>query len=1034
MPHSLNNQFESLSTFVTGKENQGEKTIEETVSLTVNSSITNDESNTIDFRPLQPQQVIGDCYRVIKLLNSDPLFMSYLVRDKQDKHDSLLVLEFVGALDTASQTFNKHAFLQKVALIKKLSSHVQIPKLISHGVEDEQYYLVYEYTEGKILNSILEYRPFTELEIVNCVQDVARIYDFLIRGNIIDFKISFCNILKSRANNRYVLGNFKDIFSDIQPTISFLTTKQQQDIFQQKIQGLGITIIQSLLGEYAKNGSLKLEISANWRRQVSLSPQLQAILARMIATNNSDRYESFQELVDDLKPLVRIQQIVGNKYRLIRYLGENSGIKTYLARNVTNQKSNSPLLIVKQFVIEERDRNFTEAKVSNLEQEVQKIKRLQIFKTSDLVKEKFEDCQELYFVRDYIEGVSLGKQINQKTLFDPQTIIVLLKDILQNLELVHQQQLIHRNLKATNIILAKENQTVTLVDFGILQAIGKNNNEEKKNEQNLQPPEQIVGRPTISSDIYSLGIIIIEALTKSSPKDWQDRLIDYPLLITIIEKMIRLDVDRRYQSTLEVQEDLKKVKQVNGKSINIDKKALYKQNKTKKILLAITGVFCLLGALEIAFPLIRPQYHVYQGRKNLFQQPKTALINFEKAIKLQEKQAAAWLGKGSALLNLQEFDLALKAYDKAAEINPNSMIAWQGKGNVFYQLENYNKALENYDKALLIKPQDAVSLAKRAKALYSLSRYQEALSLQEKALNIQSSTNAWLFKDFANTSLALRRYNQALSVLTRVENIAPLKPYLWHNKVIALQNLNRSIEALNTTKLVLESYSDALEKEPNDLNLWLGKAEFLTQLKRYSQALETYQTAIAISPNSHAAWLGKSKTLLIMKQYQQALEAVEKALDIQPQSFTAWHTKGLILQQGLDRQEAIESFDKAIAINQDFFPSWRDRGILLASQNNYSQGIESLRKAVALAPQDISSWLYLSDTLQSMQKTEEALTAIDQAIYLQPRNSNHWLTKGSLREKQQEYTEACNIYRQATKIAPDWKITEAMERVGCDPS
>ena len=1046
MPHFLNRKFENSPNSVTVEKSV--EAMEQITSVTVESNSSNikNKLQVPSYKALQPHQIVGNCYKVIKPLRVDQFCTSYLVEDQQSQQESLFVLELIYDAADASETMTEAAFLEQVALITKLSSHVQIPKLLSHVIENEQYYLVYEYTSGEVLDSILKYRPFTESEIINYVQDIARIYDFLIRGNIIDFQITAHNIIKSKPNHRYVLGNFRGVFSHVQSSASS-TNKQQKNLFQQKIKTITTTVIHSLLGHYSTDCNSELTIPANWRKQVSLSPRLQAILTKMMAVDNSERYQSFTQLVDDFEPLLKIQQIIGNKYRLIRYLGNNNGIKTYIARNVANQNSNANLLIVKQCVIENKDRSFAAAKINYIEQEFQKIKALLSFKTNDLIREQFEDFEELYLVRDYIEGVSLTKKNHQTILYQPQQIIELLTKLIHSLTIVHQHNLIHRNLKPSNIVFSHEKQAFILVDFGILQTVNQPKNSANKSSQNRQPPEQIVGRPTFSSDIYALGLILIESISKFSLEgisyeeflaqaDWKNQLVNYPDLISLIERMIVSDVDLRYQSTKEILQDLEQItetKKPNHQHNNFYKS--FNQNfKLKKLILASVGSICLLAGLEVTVPLIRPQYYTYIGKKQL-QQPKTALINFEKALKLQPKKVTALEGKGHALVALQEFEPALNTYEQATQINSKSIASWQGIGNIFIKTGDLKKALNSYDRSLEIQPDNSNSLAKKAKVLYLLSRYEEALSLQKKALDLGLDSNVWFLKDLAQTSLALGKNNQALNVLNRIQNMVPQKPYLWQDKVLALRNLEHTQEALETAKLILNTYTEATENQSNDINLWLGKAAFLKQLKRYNPALEAYDSAIALKPNSHAAWLGKGETLLAMKQYSQALETVDTALKIEPQSFQAWHTQGLILQQvQQDTKQAITAYDKAIAINQDFFPAWRDRGILLTSQNNYSQGIESLQKAVALAPHDLESWLHLTDTFQDAQKIEEALAAIDQAIYLQPRNSSYWLKKGSLHEKQQQYTEACDVYRQAITIAPNWKITGAMQKLGCRSS
>jgi eukaryotic-like serine/threonine-protein kinase len=1052
MPHSAKNQFKPSSSLENREDNHWQKTV---------------DKSSLNQKTLSPQQVVGNCYEVIKQLDTDRSITAYLVKDQQDQQDAFYVLELIYDGDCALETISEEIFQQQVTLIKKLSSHVQIPKLCDYLIENQQYYVIYEYTSGEMLSAIVQYRILDEAEVINLVQDAARICDLLTKSRLLQFQLLPCYILQLESTKRYILGNLRGLFLS-QVTDVPLTNKQQLTLFHQQLHYLGMMVIQSLINQEQKTLSTQA-LPLNWQTKINLSPRLQTILAKMVAVNGREYYNSLPEIAEDFKPLLRIGQIFGGKYCLSRYLGEKNGIKTYLARNIQEKQLNSSLLIVKQLTIDNCNRKNTDIKLDYLKQEVQQLQEVPSIKVIDLVREQFEEQEELYLVRNYTEGVSLTKRLNKQKDSSSNEAINLLKKALQSLSVIHQHGLIHRNIKPSNLIVSAEDRTVALVDFGILQLLSQTN----QYSQRRKPPEQIVGRPTVSSDIYSLGIVAIEILTGLSiqeiPQDlhqgkylWQAKLASQPHLREIIQRMVCSDVEKRYQSAEYVLQDLERVQKLNvdkldkqlinqqitegdsgqtkaeGRSTS-DLRVKPGQNKLrhsiiqpKSLLVAIAIIVGILSSLEWLFPVVRPQYQVYRGQQLLSTQPVMALNHFKVALELQPEKVSAWQGQGDALLALQKYIPALEAYEQALNISPNHVASWQGTGAVLSYLGEWQESLKAYERALSLEPSNTATLAGKGDVLSRLSRYQEALSLQEKALEDASSADVELLSNTAKNALALGKNHQALNILNRVQSIAPLKPYLWQHKVIALRNLEQPQQALESAKLVLEGYEQALEKQPQNLELWLGKGEFLQEWKRYRQALNAYRNAIAINAEDHRVWLGTAQVYLAISQYEEAKVAIEKALAIKPQSFTAWHTRGAILEQEQqDLEQAVASYDRAIALNQDFFPSWRDRSSVLIAQNDYDRAIKSLQKAVALAPQDVESWLSLSNAFLGMQKIEEARKAIDRVIFLQPRNSNYWLQKGFLWEKQQEYTKACDIYRQAMTIAPDLKITGAMQKVGC---
>ena len=1000
---------------------------------------------------LKPQATVGECYEVIKPLKGDRDITTYVVRDKEDRQSSLLVLELIYDPESAAKKLTPEDFLERVNLVKKMSTHGQIPKLYSHLIENSRYYIIYEYVGGEILASTMKSRKLNEIEIINLLQDMARIYDYLFRNRLIKCTFSPHNILKSEISDRYILGNFRELFFN-PPLSRALTLKEQQSLFRRQLKLLAHLVISSLTTVNYEAIAKSKVIPKNWYQKVNLSPGLQNILAKMVAGQSDRNYNSLQQISEDFKPLLNIDRIVGEKYRLIRYLGTRNGVKTYLARYTSYQEHNSALFIVKQLAVSHH--SFTEDKVTLdsrievLNQEVAKLQQLSALKALDLIWEETDDGNELYFVRLYSEGISLSKKLNRPKLFAEGEIRQLLKNAAIALDKVHKQGLIHRNIKPSNLILTGAQQTVTLVDFGVLQSICDLCDD--RTALVRQPPEQIVGRPTTSSDIYALGIVMIEVLAGLSihefPQNsslgksiWQEKLLSDPVLRDIIDKMIAPEVDFRYQSVAEILADLDANK-LDSLAVNTPKsrKFFAKLNwnwwnkiSFKNISLTIVTGLGLLAAIELFVPTIRPRLYSFTAQQQLVNNPKTALNSFESALSLRPESVASWLGKGDALFALGEYSLALEAYGQALNLDADYGQIWHKQGDAYTHLENWQQALNSYEHALQLDPDNSLIRAKKGQIFHHLSRYPEALDLQEKALN-GSVADIELISNSAHTALALGKYHKALTLFNRVQKTAPQRPYLWQDKTIVLDKLERESEALETTQRVIARYDKALEEDSQNADLWLGQAMFMQQLRYYSEALNSYQKAITTSQDKATAWIGKSKLLLELEEYQEAVLAIEQALELEPDSFIAWHIKGKILQKSQQNlADAVIAYDMAIAINQKYFPAWRDRSTILLAQNQPTKAIQSLKTSVSLAPQDIDSWLNLAQALQRNQKIEEAVQAIDKAIVLQPRNSKFWLEKGSLWELKKQYSKACEIYRQAMEIAPDFRISGAMRRVGC---
>ncbi|MCU7841667.1 MAG: bifunctional protein-serine/threonine kinase/phosphatase [Candidatus Thiodiazotropha sp. (ex Troendleina suluensis)] len=129
----------------------------------------------------------------------------------------------------------------------------------------------------------------------------------------------------------------------------------------------------------------------------------------------------------------------------------------------------------------------------------------------------------LYNVTEYVEGRSLGQWIQDNGPADLHQTRLLAEQIIDGLRALHRLEMIHQDLKPDNILIDSHG-TVKLIDFGSTRVAGM---EEISREVDHPSPEGTLDyaapeclrgeRCSESSDLYSLGVILYEMLTKKLP-------------------------------------------------------------------------------------------------------------------------------------------------------------------------------------------------------------------------------------------------------------------------------------------------------------------------------------------------------------------------------------------------------------------------------------------------------------------------------------------------------------------------------------
>jgi serine/threonine protein kinase len=282
-----------------------------------------------------------------------------------------------------------------------------------------------------------------------------------------------------------------------------------------------------------------------------------------------------------------LNTILRGHYKIISHLGGGGFGQTYLAEDI--DLPTHPTCVVKQlkplsnepFVLETAKRLFDkEAEILYSLGSHDRIPRLLAH---------FQEGEEFYLVQEFADGLDLTQEIGKGKSWSETAAIALLKEILEILVFVHGRGVVHRDIKPANLIRRSGDRKIVLIDFGAVKEIGGMAADIQGNTNltiaigspGYMPIEQMNGKPRLSSDIYAVGMMVIQSITGAEARSftehpdtaeliWRDRLQgSYSSeFLDILDKMIRYDFRQRYQTAQEVLDAIVAMGNISNVSLN----------------------------------------------------------------------------------------------------------------------------------------------------------------------------------------------------------------------------------------------------------------------------------------------------------------------------------------------------------------------------------------------------------------------------------------------------------------------------------
>jgi tetratricopeptide (TPR) repeat protein len=662
-----------------------------------------------------------------------------------------------------------------------------------------------------------------------------------------------------------------------------------------------------------------------------------------------------------------------------------------------------------------------------------------------------------YFVMDLVKGLPITDYCDQNQL-TPRERLELFVCVCQAVQHAHQKGIIHRDIKPSNVLVTLHEGTplVKIIDFGIAKALGQ----QLTDKTLFTGLAQMIGTPLYMSpeqaapsnvdvdtrsDIYSLGVLLYELLTGTTPFDKErfkeagydemrriireeepprpsrristlgqaatsistqrksdPRRLSQLLrgeLDWIVMKALDKERNRRYEAASAFAADVQRY--LSDEPVQACPPSTWywfrKFARRNRVALAVTGL--VLGFLVLLGGTVGwVVKDRWARRAALEQELSQAMAEARKHQDKEEWTEAAAAARRAAALFVSSGEPVPRAVEQMLNdlevlVKVEAARLEQAASVRSYYFDSqaaaplYSAAFEAYGLPVLkLEPEEcAERIAASASAPQLVAALDDwAQSVPDPATKARLSALAALAdRDPLGLQIRAAMVRKDRAELLRLSQ----QPEILDKPATTLQLLALSLYRVGFLDAAVSLLRRAEQRRPADfwINHQLAFALMLMKPPRAAEAVGYYRAALVVRPKSPGVLLNL----------------------------------GNALSDAGYKDEAVTAYRKAIRLRADYVSAHVNLAKELRDNKQRDEAMAESEEAVRLAPASGFAHFSLAESLNAKGRADEAMIEYREAIRLQPRYARHHFGLGLALYNRQQFDEAIDQFREARQLKPN---------------
>ncbi len=574
-----------------------------------------------------------------------------------------------------------------------------------------------------------------------------------------------------------------------------------------------------------------------------------------------------------------------------------------------------------------------------------------------------------HIVMEYVPGDSLRDIIEADGKPDIRFMAELFKQLCDAMSYAHEQKITHRDIKPENIKVTDDNK-VKVMDFGIAVLDDSHSITETGSVMGTIAyfsPEQARGlEADYRADIYSMGVVFYEMLTKnlpfeahSLPEMLNKHLYDAPILPTIrnievpkefeslILKCMEKSPDRRFSSALEMENIISDYLSPKPISVFSNPKPQNVENFASDRLAALKA-------------------ELLAGLNEDSEEPKPSVKHSEELTQLVEE--------------VESERKSAKKQESEKKSDDFSNIDVQPKAVQEEQKEEREKKTSPSEVAPVIPPipESEPGISEREKYNLFIDKMKKDAEVSQTVSETSVITSSVICPECGQENLASQ---------------------------LCCSRCNASLPS---------SSGEICDAEYHN-----RQGMFYFSSGDYEEAIDRFELAIKYDPNYAPPYYNKGRARLEEGNLEQAFKDFSEACELFPDNYESYVYLAEYYRRIENPSEAVRYYLQALKFDQNNLEVRSSLAFLFAQQGEVSQAIKEYSYILAIDPENIDAHKQLAYLYSGLNQVDNAIREFEIVLKYEPENPQIYVWLGDLYKKKRKFGQAEKNYTSAITINPE---------------